>query len=130
MSYLIATPELLAAAATDLTDIAAAISVANAAASAPTTALLAAGADEISAAITAVFDAHARAYQSVSLQAAHFHQQFAAALSAASRTYALAEAGTAQSIQEDLLNLINAPTLALLGRPLIGDGADGTPGTG
>ncbi|MEK0729033.1 hypothetical protein OSH23_24295, partial [Mycobacterium ulcerans] len=30
----------------------------------------------------------------------------------------------------DALNLINTPTNALLGRPLIGNGANGAPGTG
>ncbi|WP_031743291.1 PE family protein, partial [Mycobacterium tuberculosis] len=31
---------------------------------------------------------------------------------------------------DNVLNALNAPTQALLGRPLIGDGAAGAPGTG
>ena len=36
----------------------------------------------------------------------------------------------AQTIEQDLIDLINAPSLALTGRPLIGNGANGAPGTG
>ncbi|OWG24310.1 PE family protein, partial [Mycobacterium tuberculosis] len=130
MSYLVVVPELVAAAATDLANIGSSISAANAAAAAPTTALVAAGGDEVSAAIAALFGAHARAYQALSAQAAMFHEQFVRALAAGGNSYAVAEAATAQSVQQDLLNLINAPTQALLGRPLIGNGANGLPGTG
>ncbi len=125
MSYLVVVPELVAAAATDLANIGSSISAANAAAAAPTTALVAAGGDEVSAAIAALFGAHARAYQALSAQAAMFHEQFVRALAAGGNSYAVAEAATAQSVQQDLLNLINAPTQALLGRPLIGNGANG-----
>lgn len=65
MSYLVVVPELVAAAATDLANIGSSISAANAAAAAPTTALVAAGGDEVSAAIAALFGAHARAYQAL-----------------------------------------------------------------
>lgn len=60
MSYLAAVPELLASAATDLSDIGSALVSANAAAVAPTTALAPAAGDEISAAITSLFAGHAR----------------------------------------------------------------------
>lgn len=63
MSFVIAVPETIAAAATDLADLGSTIAGANAAAAANTTSLLAAGADEISAAIAALFGAHGRAYQ-------------------------------------------------------------------
>jgi hypothetical protein len=39
-------------------------------------------------------------------------------------------ASPAQTVQQDLLGLINAPSLALTGRLLIGNGASGAPGTG
>ena len=32
--------------------------------------------------------------------------------------------------KQDLINLINAPSLKLTGRPVIGNGANGAPGTG
>lgn len=50
MSYVLATPEMVAAAANNLAQIGSTLSAANAAALAPTTGVLAAGADEVSAA--------------------------------------------------------------------------------
>ncbi|TKR49725.1 PE family protein, partial [Mycobacterium tuberculosis] len=63
MSFVIAAPEVIAAAATDLASLGSSISAANAAAAANTTALIAAGADEVSTAIAALFGAHGQAYQ-------------------------------------------------------------------
>ncbi len=127
MSNLLVTPELVAAAAADLAGIGSAIGAANAAAGAPTMALLAAGADEVSAAVAAVFSSYAQQYQALSAAAAAFHDQFVRALAAGAGAYAGAEAA---NVEQQLLNAINAPTLALLGRPLIGNGADGAVGTG
>ncbi|WP_152311749.1 PE family protein, partial [Mycobacterium tuberculosis] len=93
----------------------------------PTMALLAAGADEVSAAVAAVFSSYAQQYQALSAAAAAFHDQFVRALAAGAGAYAGAEAA---NVEQQLLNAINAPTLALLGRPLIGNGADGAAGTG
>jgi hypothetical protein len=63
MSLLITAPEMIASPASDLARIEATISAANAAAVASTTSVLAAGADEVSAAVSALFGAHAHAYQ-------------------------------------------------------------------
>jgi len=52
MSYLVAIPGLLTAAATDMASIGSTLSAANAAALAPTMGVLPAAADEVSAAIT------------------------------------------------------------------------------
>jgi PE family len=57
MWFVIAVPDLMADAATNLASIGSAMSAANAAVAAPTEVLLAAGADEVSAAIAAVFGA-------------------------------------------------------------------------
>ena len=43
---------------------------------------------------------------------------------------ALAATNPWQALQQNVLNAINAPTEALLGRPLIGNGANAAPGTG
>ncbi|WP_373201746.1 PE family protein, partial [Mycobacterium marinum] len=131
MSYVIAAPEMLAGAATDLAGIGAALQSANGAAAAPITGVLAAGADEISAAVAALFSGHALDYQALSTQMAGFHQQFVTALNSAGASYAAAEAASAnplQAVEQQLLGVINAPTQALLGRPLIGDGATGAAG--
>lgn len=123
MSFVIANPEMLAAAATDLAGIRSAISAATAAAAAPTIQVAAAGADEVSLAISALFGQHAQAYQALSAQATIFHDQFVQALTSGGNLYAAAESHT---VEQMVLNAINAPTQTLFGRPLIGDGANGT----
>ena len=65
MSFVIAAPEALLAAAGDLTGIGSAINEANLAAALPTTEVLAAGADQVSASIAALFGAHAVNYQAL-----------------------------------------------------------------
>lgn len=127
MEYLIAARDVLVAAAADLEGIGSALAAANRAAEAPTTGLLAAGADEVSAAIASLFSGNAQAYQALSAQAAAFHQQFVRALSSAAGSYAAAEAANASPMQA-VLDVVNGPTQLLLGRPLIGDGANGGPG--
>jgi hypothetical protein len=136
MSSLIAAPELMTTAATDLANIGSTLDAAKSAAAAPTTGVLAAAEDEVSAAIAAVFSAHGQGFQALGAQAAAFHEQFVQTLTAGAGSYASAEAANvaaltanpAQTIQQDLLGLINAPSLALTGRPLIGNGADGASG--
>jgi len=129
MSFVIAAPTTLEAAATDLASLGSAISTANAASAAATTGLAAAGGDEVSAAITAVFSGHAKVFQRLSAEAEAFHDQFVRTVDAAAGSYAAAEAANVSPLQ-GLLDLVNAPTLALVGRPLIGNGVNGAPGTG
>ncbi|MCV7123217.1 PE family protein, partial [Mycobacterium lacus] len=129
MSFVIAAPEALAAAASDFANIGSTLGAASAAALAPTTELLAAGADEVSVAIATLFGSHGQAYQAVSAQMSAFHDQFVRTLAAGANSYAAAEAASASPL-EGLLNVINTPTQLLLGRPLIGNGANGAPGTG
>ncbi|MEK1114687.1 PE family protein, partial [Mycobacterium ulcerans] len=129
MSYLAIAPEIVAAAAADMDGIGSPITAANAAAAIPTSAIAAAAADEISAAIAELFGNHAQQYQALSAQMARFHDQFVRSLSGAAQTYARAEATGAAPLQP-VLDLINGPTQALLGRPLIGNGTSGALGTG
>lgn len=70
--------------------------------------------------MAAVFSSYAQQYQALSAAAAAFHDQFVRALAAGAGAYAGAEAA---NVEQQLLNAINAPTLALLGRPLIGNGS-------
>ena len=127
MSFVIAAPEVLVAAASDLAGIGTTLSAANAAAASSTTRLLAAGADEVSAAIASLFSSHAQDFHALGMQAAAFHDQFVQLLDGGASSYASAEAANAE---QALLNGLNAPTMALLDRPLIGNGANGAPGTG
>lgn len=99
MSFLIAAPEMMVAAATDLARVGSTISAAKVAAAAPTTSVIAAGADEVSASIAALFGAHAQAYQALSAQAASFHDQFVQAPNAGANSYASAEAANASPLQ-------------------------------
>jgi len=109
MSYLIAVPEMLDSAATDLASIARTLNAANASAAVQTTGILAAAKDEVSATIAALFSDHAQAYQLASAEAAAFHQQFMQALTAAAGTYARVEAASASRLGQ-LLAAINAGT--------------------
>ncbi|CFH47220.1 PE PGRS family protein [Mycobacterium tuberculosis] len=128
MLYVVASPDLMTAAATNLAEIGSAISTANGAAALPTVEVVAAAADEVSTQIAALFGAHARSYQTLSTQAAAFHSRFVQALTTAAASYASVEAANASPLQV-ALDVINAPAQTLLGRPLIGNGADGsTPG--
>lgn len=126
VSFVIAEPELLAATATHLSSLRTTLVAANAAAAVPTTGLLAAADDEVSVAIAAGFRAYGQAYQALSAQAADVHARFVQALAAGADRYASAEAANAG---QQLLDIVNAPTQALIGRPLIGNGTNGAPGT-
>ena len=127
MSYLSVAPDALISATSDLAGIGSTIQTANAAAAAQTTNLVAAAQDEVSTAIAALFGTHAQEFQALSSQAQAFHGQFMRALSGGASAYASAEAASAsplQTFEQDVLGAINAPTEALLGRPLIGNGAN------
>jgi hypothetical protein len=133
MSYLIAAPEMLAAAAADVAGIGSSLSAAHVAAGLSTTAVIAAAEDEVSAAIAALLSDFGQGYQALSARAAAFHAEFVQALSEAERAYAAAEAGAASRLAamgQGALAAANASTEAAVGRPLVGNGADGAPGTG
>jgi hypothetical protein len=98
MSFLNVTPEFVTAAASDLASVGANLDAAHAAAATPTTAILAAGGDEVSEVIATLFAAHAQAYQTLSAQAATFHQQFVQLVNAGAGTYASTEAANAKPL--------------------------------
>jgi hypothetical protein len=88
----IAAPEMIASAASDVANIGSTLNAANAAAVAPTTGILTAAEDEVSAAIAALVSGHGQAYQALAAQAAAFHEQFVQALTAGAGSYVGAEA--------------------------------------
>jgi hypothetical protein len=92
MAFLITTPDIIRAAATDLASIGSTMGAANAAAAAPTTGILVAAQDEVSTQIAAVFSQYAGEYQQLSQHMAAFHAKFVQALNAAAGSYASAEA--------------------------------------
>ena len=99
MSYVIAAPDMLAAAAADVAGIGSSLNEANAAAAASTTKVIPAAADEVSAAIASLFSSHGTAFQALSAQAAAFHSWFVQALNSAEGAYAAAEAANAGLLQ-------------------------------
>ncbi|HKI42379.1 MAG TPA: PE family protein, partial [Mycobacterium sp.] len=117
MSFVVAVPEVLGTAATDLASVGSTLNAANAAAALPTTGILAAAEDEVSAAIAELFSGHGQAFQALSAQVAAFHDQFVQTLMAGAGSYASAEAANvaaftanpAQTVGQDLTNAINAP---------------------
>ncbi|ORB84990.1 PE family protein [Mycobacterium kansasii] len=123
MNNVIAQPQLMAAAATNIEGIRSAIAEANAVAAGPTTGLAAAAADEVSAAAAALFGAYAQEYQAVIKQAATFHDAFAQAMAAAATAYTEAEAANAAMVT-GALRAVTSPIQSLLG----GGAAPAAPG--
>ncbi|MGO8770509.1 MAG: PE domain-containing protein [Mycobacterium sp.] len=152
MSFVGVAPELLETAAADAARIGSAVRAGNLAAVIPTTELATAGADEVSAAIAAVFGAHAQEYQAAAAQAATYYEQFVGTLSASAAAYTSTEATIASSLAgaqglqafvsdplrtigeawvnsplgQELDPIVNAPTDVLFGRDLIGNGVVAT----
>jgi hypothetical protein len=94
MSFTTTQPDMLAAAASDLSLIGSAISADNAAAG-PMTAVVPAAADEVSALTTAQFAAHASLHQTVSARAPAARSIFVSTLGASAPSYAATEAANA-----------------------------------
>lgn len=118
MSYVIATPEMVAAAATDVAAIGSTLRSAHAAAAASIVGVLPPAADQVSAAIAQVFSGAAQEFQGLLGKATAFGGQFAQQLHAGAGAYAAAEAVNAASVAFDpnsiLQELIDAPA-SLLG---------------
>jgi hypothetical protein len=134
-SFVLISPEFVTTASSDLSGIGSAIRSANAAAAGSTTSVLAAAQDEVSAAISQLFGSYAQEFQSVSTQAALFHEQFVQALTSGAGAYAAAEAANSDPLTAFLgeiqsLGLPEGPVKLLTGRALIGNGADAAPGSG
>jgi hypothetical protein len=91
MSFLVVTPEMLVAAASQLETTGLALSAANAAAVAAITRVVAAGGDEVSAAIASMLSEYGQSYQVLSVQAAGFQAQFIQATKLAAEQYRAAE---------------------------------------
>jgi PE family len=101
MSYVLATPELISAAATDLAAIGSTLNAAHQAATNPTVPLVPAAADEVSTGIAHLFSQHAANYQALAGQAAAFNDQFVQHLAASAGAYASAEATNVSLLTAD-----------------------------
>ena len=115
MSFLLVAPDILQTAAADVARVGSAVTAGNLAAALPTTEVAAAGADEVSAAIAALFGAHAQQYQAVAARAATYHEQFVSTLNAAAASYAGTEATIATSMR-GALGAVTAPGTGAAGQ--------------
>ncbi|WP_231639737.1 PE family protein, partial [Mycobacterium sp. Marseille-P9652] len=112
-----------------MADIGYVLDAANAAAAARTTTVLPAAADEVSAATAALFRWHGREFAALSAQVSALYDRFVQTLTAAASSYTETEAaGMAelQTLGQDILAAANSSSAQWTGRPLIGNGTDGT----
>jgi len=116
MSYVIATPETMTSAATDLATIGSNLGAAHIAAAAPTVAVLPAAADEVSASVAHLFSQHAANYQALAGQAAAFQEQFVQNLTAGAFSYANIESAIVSNL-DNWLNGVGAYLIGGLGQP-------------
>src|SRR6516225_7211551 len=133
MSFVFAAPETVASAASNLSNLGAALRAAHLTAAPSTTSVVVAAQDEVSAAISALFGNYGQEYQALSARVAAFHEQFVQALSSGGLMYAAAEAANAAPLGSPAQGIVqdfNTEFQALTGRPLFGPGTNGAPGTG
>ena len=98
MAYVLADPEMMTAAASDLATIGSDLSAAHLVAAARTTSVIPAAADDVSAGIANLMSTHARAFQAMAQSASTFHQQFTHNINAAAASYSSAESGIAAKL--------------------------------
>jgi PE family len=106
-SYVIAVPEAIAGASSDLSEIAEALRTATGRAVPSTTGIVVAGRDEVSAAIARVFGTYGDRFQALSAQSMAFHDRFVQAFGAGAAAYERTEAVSTSPLQ-------TAAVLALL----------------
>ncbi len=95
MSFVRTYPEHLAAAASNLASLGAAMNTGNAAAVGPTTGVVPAAVDEVSVLTAAQFATHAARFQELHAQAAQIQAALTATLAASAGSYAATEAANA-----------------------------------
>lgn len=95
MSFVIALPEVLMAAAGRLQAIGSAVSTANLTAVLPITSVIPAAADEVSMVTARSFAAYGQLYQAINTEAHLIHEQFVRALGLSANSYAATDAANA-----------------------------------
>lgn len=137
MSFVIAQPDFVSAAAGQLAGLQSQLGAAAQSAAAPTTGIAVAASDEISAAISNLFGSYGEEFQAVNAQAAAFNSEFVKLLNGGAAAYVEAEIANAQrtlpGIRGVSLGFTAAPTDplgGLLGGLLGGGTSGGTSGGG
>jgi hypothetical protein len=105
-------PEELASAAKQVGNIANMLEEAHAVAAPPTSGILPAGADEVSAAITSLFNNHSTTYQDMAAQGAAFHLRFTQLLGAAGAAFTGTEQAALQALRDGISD-VEAPLSSL-----------------
>jgi hypothetical protein len=98
MSFLMAQPEVLEAAAGELHGINTAVRDGSSAAETPTTMLVPAAADLVSIVTAAQFSSHAKRFQLISAQAAAVREQLATTLGISAGSYAATESANTSAV--------------------------------
>ncbi|OBH02034.1 MULTISPECIES: PE family protein [unclassified Mycobacterium] len=98
MSYVLAAPGMMAAAAADVAAVGSAVSAAHLAAAVPTVSVIPAAADEVSASVAQVFSGAAQEFHALAAKAAAFGEQFVQHLTTAAGSYVAAEAASTASL--------------------------------
>ncbi|MDC8992934.1 PE family protein [Mycobacterium marinum] len=104
MSFVIADPEMVTAAAADLAGIRSTLGAAVEAAAGPTTGVAAAAADEVSAAIAHLFGAYGQEFQALNGRAAAFHAELVRLLNGGAASYLSAEVVNVEALLGQSLN--------------------------
>lgn len=107
MAYVVADPELMTSAASDLVSIGSNVSAAHMMAAARTVAVIPAAADEVSAGIAHLFSRHAQDHQALAGQASAFHEEFVQRLTVGAGSYANIEALSAISMSGAFTNAVD-----------------------
>ncbi|MDP7723171.1 PE family protein [Mycobacterium sp. TY814] len=112
MSFVMAAPQQVQAAARDLAGIRSILAEASASAATPTSAVVPAAADEVSAAIASLFADFGEEFQIISAQTQVFHAEFVNALNAAAGAYLSTEIANAESALSPLSGSTGLPAAA------------------
>ena len=108
MAALIAAPEAMTTAATDLAGIGSTLSAAHTAAALPTAAVIPAAADEVSASIAHLFSQYGAGFQALVGKATVFHEQFVHNLTTGASSYTSTEAASAAGLGQGILTTIGS----------------------
>lgn len=118
MSFVTASADLMQSAAQNLSGIRRALADAAATVSGPTTGIAAAAEDEISIAISSLFENFGRQFQSVNSHALAFHTEFVSSMNSSVGAYTSAEVANAQQNLLGALGSSHAPAAATAVDPI------------
>lgn len=116
MSFVVAAPEAVQTAAQQLAGIRSTLIEASTSAGAPTTGLVAAAQDQVSASVAAMLGAFGQQYQTLSVQATAFHEQFVNLLNAGAAAYLATDIANAGP---NMLNAAEGSVHGLFGQSVI-----------